>query len=365
MALMWSVLLYSIVIFVMTVATGRISTFETKSIRYSGYTLISGIASLVPAFRGLTGTDTAMYKTVYLYGEAAYTRWSDIEKGYIAINNFFQKFLPLPAFFFLVSFVTIYLYLLSIDSFRDRIDMYVAAFILFTGNYLLSMNIMRQMLAVSICLFAMVKYLEGKKILPFVLFIIATNIHTSAVLCVLFIVLDILLTKYQSRSLAIIIVAVVLLLTVNYVQIGNIILRFTGNKYYAGYFTRSAFTGGSFISYYLKNSPILIVICLYIYQYRQNRPFFVMFVALLVGYMMASIGAVVDTQVGRIGYYFTAFSSIVLGFCSKYDVILQFDGRNIVIRTNVIKTMVYIYYILNLISMFGHNYAELLPYGLS
>lgn len=74
------------------------------------------------------------------------------------------------------------------ENVKERKDIYFATFVYLTGSiYMTSFNLMRQMLAMSIALQAVKHIRDGKIMKPVFYIILATLLHQSAILCLVFI----------------------------------------------------------------------------------------------------------------------------------------------------------------------------------
>jgi hypothetical protein len=114
---------------------------------------------LVATFRYNTGTDYNIYRLFYYYNElnglkyfirvdgtiTEYLSWLVLEISRIIFGN-------LNGYFFLSSFITLFFFTLAIDNFKDKINMPFALFIFYLFIYPITLNLVRQMMAVAICL---------------------------------------------------------------------------------------------------------------------------------------------------------------------------------------------------------------------
>ncbi|MFT9457219.1 MAG: EpsG family protein [Liquorilactobacillus hordei] len=322
------------------------------------------ISSAVVAFRGITGTDSAMYITLYEDGANSIFRWNQIENGFLLFMKLVRNLGgSYQLFFFLVSSLTTGFILMTIAHEKKIINVRIAAVIYFTDLYFNSFNIMRQSLAISICLYALIIFFDRKKITGILLILLAAQIHYSAYVCLLVILGDFLFNNRNTRTNILMMFTLfigILFLISHRLLLGNIVQLVTGNQYYAGYITRDDYTGGSFLIYYLKIFPILSIPFLYLRYYKNHAYMNVLFVLMICGYIMSSLGAVLATQVGRIGMYFTTLSIVMLGFCCNNDIYI---GNKIVVKKDIVSFCVYSFYILMfIINVFVSKYYEIVPY---
>lgn len=327
--------------------------------------LISLITAFVVGFRGNSGTDTLMYRNVYENGQSGVNRWVPMEKGFILLCQIFKELhFSTDLFLIFISLITTFFILLAIRNEKEEISTYIASLIYFSTIYFQSFNIMRQTLALAICLYAFSLYVNRKYIVALIFILLATQIHTSAYMCLLIVLVQLLIKYVKAIKIEWCVtglVIILLLLVMNRGLMGQIVLALTGNPYYAGYVLRNTGAAGSLLIYYLKISPVLIISTLEFNYYKNNHRFMVFYILMIIGYILASMGAYAATEVNRVGLYFTSLSIFVLGYCSKHNIILN-KGK-IVISKNIITTLIVIYYTFNLINgLFIQHNNQIVPY---
>lgn len=357
-------LLYMAIVILMTEITSYAMNVRKKFTSNILIIAVIVISSAVVAFRGITGTDSAMYITLYEDGANSIFRWNQIENGFLLFMKLVRNLGgSYQLFFFLVSSLTTGFILMTIAHEKKIINVRIAAVIYFTDLYFNSFNIMRQSLAISICLYALIIFFDRKKITGILLILLAAQIHYSAYVCLLVILGDFLFNNRNTRTNILMMFTLfigILFLISHRLLLGNIVQLVTGNQYYAGYITRDDYTGGSFLIYYLKIFPILSIPFLYLRYYKNHAYMNVLFVLMICGYIMSSLGAVLATQVGRIGMYFTTLSIVMLGFCCNNDIYI---GNKIVVKKDIVSFCVYSFYILMfIINVFVSKYYEIVPY---
>src|SRR5699024_8712883 len=140
---------------------------------------------------------------------------------------------------------------------------------------------------------------------------------------------------------------------------GKVILMITGSQYYAGYVLRDAGSKGSFLLYYIKLLPILFVSFLEFKNYRKDPIINVMFILMLFGYILSSLGVFTSTDINRLGIYFSSCSIIVMGYCAKNSVII----RDFYINRSVLTAIILLYFVsIFIIQTFILGYYEIVPY---
>lgn len=323
--------------------------------------VLISVSSLIYGLRETTGTDSASYINFYYNHIYGIQRWVEIEKGYTIINNFASSLMPYWFFMFLISFVSTSLIVVSIRRYKGFIDVYLAFLIYYSTLYLTSFNIVRQALATGLCIYAICLYLDNKKILvSLTIIIVAVTIHTSALICLVIFFSGYLFEKRKSNVFFLLALMATMYLVINRNVFGNIVGRILDNQYYAGYFMRDSFTGGTFLRYFIKISPIIIISSLYYQSYLEKKGMRTLYVYMILGYILSALGAILDTQVGRIGSYFTALSMFVLSYCVNND--LEIRTLKLKIGKSIPKVIIFSYFLGNLLYNLYMNYGQIVPY---
>lgn len=146
---------------------------------------ISALLGVVAAIRNYVGTDYHIYLYFYdavdLSSLANSIESNPQELFFSLIQFFFKQLFDRPyVFFFLCSFVTVFLSLMAMQNFGIKIG-YGFFLFYFLCFYTMSLNTVRQSLALAICFFALsMRSKIGR--LHYILFFIAGSIHASAIL---------------------------------------------------------------------------------------------------------------------------------------------------------------------------------------
>ena len=164
---------------------GSIFYKEEKPARGTGIFYV--VLTLILGLRAEMSTDHSGY--LRIFNMIASTKWDDVivgefqqEKGFMILNKLISFISTSPVFYALViAAITIGFYFLV---FRKRTNIAWLAILLFfvAGEFFESFNLMRQVMAASICLYA-TKYINQKKtdFFKFVFFVlVAASMHTSA-----------------------------------------------------------------------------------------------------------------------------------------------------------------------------------------
>lgn len=147
------------------------------------------VMSLLPAFRSIdVGTDTSNYVEMFQqFGSSNFYELFEYptEKGYVLLNYFSSIFLSSFNSFFLLFYFLLFgnfIYFFSKNS--NFLSLSLLVF-LTLGFYLSSFNIMRQMIAISVCLLSL-RYVFNREFLKFTLMIILSSLfHTTALIFLL------------------------------------------------------------------------------------------------------------------------------------------------------------------------------------
>lgn len=354
-----TILLYLLIMIFIPLFISLAAKYKNKKRRYGYYIISLIIPSLVAAFKGTTGTDSLMYNN--MYDNLVVQRSGQVEVGYMWLNNTFSKLnIPYQLFLFFLYFVMLYLILISLDRYRDSINMYVASFILFSTYYFSSFNIMRQCIAVSICFYAIISYLETKKIKALILILLASLIHITSLLCIVIFFIAQLYKRKSKKAFLIASVIVGSFLLFNKQLIGNIILKVSNNTYYSDYLIKATNNNLGIISYLIELSPIIILLILYFNYFKETKKLFIIYSLLIIGYIISALSSVADTQAARMGLYFTTFNTLILGFCSNKNI--RLNGV-FTLDKDVISSVILLYYFIMFIySIIIRNFGEIIPY---
>src|SRR5699024_10351989 len=99
-----------------------------------------------------------------------------------------------------LAFATNYLIVKSLWHFKDKVNFTLSTFLFFTIYYFQTYNITRQWLAIAIVFFA-IKYLFSNKYIKYLLIVlVASTIHSSAIITLSFIPLHVWVTRKLSKK---------------------------------------------------------------------------------------------------------------------------------------------------------------------
>lgn len=130
-------------------------------------------------FRDFVGADFGDYVIWF----KTKSRDQDFEVGYLGLMNFFRilnlGYIPL---FFLMSFFTYLFLFLGVRKFTQNQNLALFIFLLIPSMFLLSMNTMRQSLAVSICFYAFYCLIDKKYMAYLLLMFLGMSLHRTVLL---------------------------------------------------------------------------------------------------------------------------------------------------------------------------------------
>lgn len=193
------------------------------------------------AFRSANiGNDTQTYirafKNVVQNGINTHTFF---EKGYIYFTYLISKFTSDPHLYLIVHASICYLGF-AIYIFNKSKNVIVSTTLVFCFCYSLYTNILRQGLAMLICLFAFEVLKKGNKALYIFLVLIASTLHTSALVCLL-----LLLCNYFPDSPTAIIVSAIIAIVISFS--GAIIYLLVNHNIVYSSFAESKYAGTGYL----------------------------------------------------------------------------------------------------------------------
>ncbi len=215
------------------------------------------------AFRGSRiGNDTIHYLHYYeQIAKSGVDTALHIELGYQYLCLFLSKFNPDPSFILIVSSTIcygvcgIYIYKRSNNILYSAILLFCVAFSFFASG-------IRQAIAMAIVVVAYSKIKDGKKVFPIILIILASFIHTSALIAFLWFA-----HKFISKKPMIVIPTAIVVSILAAIGSLNSVLMNILEKYQTYFETESAGAGWLGIAYYALRA---MVIYLFIYKFSEE-----------------------------------------------------------------------------------------------
>lgn len=356
-------ILYTTFIVVIPVITEKAILSEIEFNRKVYTILAIGFPCLLATFRGMTGTDTGMYKNAFdiLSQGADYNnRWVDFEIGYIWLNRICGFFgLSFEWLLFFVQFITFGLAFLAIRQMKKSIDVKLAMYIYMVSFVFSSYNIMRQAIAVAICLYGFTLLNEKKTICFCLVVLVAMLFHRSALICLGVVFVKFILENKNMKIVQISAILIVLYLVFNRYILAEIVYFILNNNYYASYFSRDVETDGSVVNFFIQYAPCLVIMFFGYRTVKDDKKLSVYYWLLLVGYCLLILGKLTGTQVQRIAFYFTCLDVFVFPYIIKQGIYIM-DKK---IPTKFVSSLLQIYlFVFFYYQTFYRGYADLVPY---
>lgn len=359
-----TLLLYTVILLCIPNVFNKAQIFKKNHLKNS-YIMLFLISVILPsilaAWRGETGTDSSLYISYYTTQNFE-RQWNQLEAGYIMFNQALYSIgLTYKSLFFLLSAIQSFFIYKAIELVSEKIDCKLSCFIYLIIMYFQSFNIMRQSVAIAICIYAIVRFIkkDSKKeyFYCLMLVLIASQLHRTAYIVLVIPIAKILFKNRHSKILMAIVFLSLFYLVMNREILNALYYFITGRR--SGYLMNSVATDGNIFMYYIKCMPAILVLFAGIKGYLKNKEFLLMFVLTICGYILCSLEFLTNSQVGRIGYYVNYLVIFVLPFCIKNRIEI-FKVR---FNKNQVKYLVYLYYYLVFIYDYMiKGFGELFPY---
>ncbi|WP_455720745.1 EpsG family protein [Agathobacter sp.] len=335
--------IYGTFIFYITViltACGLAKIAYTKQYRRYKAAIIFGIILLLSIVAGIrydVGSDWFQYYSgpekigsgnIYRgYDKGSY------EIGYIILCKIVYSLgLGGTTLLFVYGFLTYLFFFKTIDKYAEDISVPFTVFVYGCLYYLVSFNIMRQALAISIAMYAIsfldVDFWENKgkaqiklqtkishNIRFFIWGIIAFLFHQASIICLLALPICILMRKQNLiRWIAL---GVVVIVVVNFRMFTQLAIQFTGSTSFQWYFIGQVGEQGSWIKYILRYIPMLLFIWMAYDSLVKKSRIYDIYNLVLVGLIVNSLSVVTETEIERVCFPFLYFIVIMMGFAYK------------------------------------------------
>lgn len=318
-------------IFIWSVINATLIQFKPKR-NWLYYVLVLLPPVLFATIRYNIGTDYMNY-WYYYNGAGNYYSYEPLFRLLNVIaRNVFHGFYGV----LLLSALLTYGFLLaSLVKLKDHISISMALWVYYCYYYVASFNVMRQLIAVSIILYATVLLAENKKIIFVVLVIVASLFHTSAILTLVFLLLKQLQNVKVRHHMVLIFSGAVLL-----IFSGGVLLNSFGGFMgdYSKYLSHS--NGIVSFAYLIDILPTFLVVAIpifiYIYYYRSDREFDL--------YCIIGLFSIV---VLIIGYHFSWFQRVLYYFDIMQVLVVAINTRRIRLPQNrlIVKSAIFIFYL--------------------
>ena len=257
--------------------------------------------------------------------------------------------LSFRALFFIMNFFTSFFAINAINEEKDNINIKVALLVFALDFYLFSFNIMRQMLAISLCLWSFTKWNHNKRVCSLCGLILATLFHRVSIICLIIVIARYLIRNRYYKFLILSTSAIGLYIVVNRELMKYIIGLLTNqNQHYLLFVSEKLSTTGGAVGFLIKIMPIIIFSILSLHRTEDKPDYRIYFGFMIFGYILSLAGEFTSSEVERIGYYFSYCRILMLGFVTEGDIKI---GRWHFIQ-NQITTIVKLY----LVIVFIYNF---------
>jgi hypothetical protein len=323
--------------------------------------IILGFFSLFIGLRYQVGTDYENYLRAVLEFDPSFINY--IQSGELEISVFFIRYVAViinfPAFFFIMSaFLTLVFVHFAIKKFfvNDNIAFFIYLLTFFPD----SLNLVRQMLALSIILLAIGLIKQNKRIAALFAIIFAATFHTTAILAIAFIFLDYRIYEgiLKNKSIKIVFLIFVFIgIPALVINLQNIIIFFN-NRGLLTNFSRYAqvIQTAENREIYLKS---LITLTVFLFSFKlieYDNYNFNLIILLMIGFLLTFTG-INNPFIKRLSYYFDIVTIILIANIYKIQK-LRFNRyiTGSIIFLYAFSRFILVYYYI------GHN--EIFPYQL-
>ncbi|MFD2728936.1 EpsG family protein [Enterococcus camelliae] len=304
------------------------------------------------------GNDTSDYKLLFdnlIYNPISQFTWR-YESGYLYYNKIIQFFTYNSQILFVVSAAIICIgYGILIHEFSDI--PWISVYLFFMLRYFdLSMNVLRQSLAMVILFFGfniLVKGIKGKYFFYFIsVVVLASFFHGTALVFLMLIFSD----RIKSEKRFIVFVSILTLICFfSFDIIFNIILKFFPAYFY---YMNSSYMDGTTKLATVLNLLVNVVILLFIHfnGYEKNKENKIMFNALIIG-ISIMIVSFRFSLLDRMSDFFTVYSIILLPNSIYFS---RYNSKLSLFFTYILIICFFIYYIV--IIVYRPDWNRVYPY---
>lgn len=248
-------------------------------------------------------------------------------------------------FLFVYGFLTYLFLFMTIDKYSKDISVPFTVFVYGCLYYLVSFNITRQALSISIAMYAIsqldvdfwvnqdIKQISIKTKLKhnikFLFWgVVSYLFHQASIICLL--ALPICLLMRKKNWIRWLTFGIVILVVINFRMFTQFAIRFTGSTSFQWYFVGKVGEQGSWIKYILRYIPMILFIWMAYDPLIKKNTMYDVYNLSLVGLIVNGLSVVTGTEIERICFPFLYFLIIMMGFAYKNsDRILQLPGVKI------------------------------------
>lgn len=318
-------------IFIWSVVNAKLAHLKSKH-NWLYYVLVLLPPVLFATIRYNIGTDYMNY-WFYYNGAGNYASYEPLFRLLNLIaRNVFNGFYGV---LLLSALLTYGFVLASLVRLKNYVSISIGLWVYYCYYYVASFNVMRQLIAVSIILYATVLLAENKEILFTILVVVASLFHFSAILTLVFLLLKRIQSVKSRQQMFLIFSGAVLLIFLGG-ALFNSLEGFMGD--YSKYLAHS--NGIVSFAYLIDILPTFLVVAIpimiYIYYYRMDRKFDL--------YCIIGLFSIV---VLIMGYHFRWFQRVLYYFDVMQVLIIAINMRRIRLPQNriIVKSAVFIFYL--------------------
>lgn len=289
--------------------------------------IMAWISVLIPAiFAGIRygiGTDYFVtYKPYFNYlagiEQLELNRRDNLEIGYYLLNELVIKLHGnFQMVLFLSSVITFIVFRKAILVYKDRLHVGLATFVLMLLYYQTSLNIVRQMIAAPIILYAF-HFIEEKNPKKFTFWVlVATLFHTTAIVALPFYIFINYFIQKKSGLFISTVYLILILAVFNFDKFATIVNYIDPSGYYVSYFRKVSSFKLS-IGLLIRTVPYIIAVFLMRFRIRGDKTMQLYLHSFLLGNIVRLIVYMTQFDADRIALYFLVPQVIFIPYLTKY-----------------------------------------------
>lgn len=272
------------------------------------------------------GTDILLYgnRWFYIAGNTnflVYLKWatsSDIGALYALINYVIAAITNNPhAFYFFLTLIEVSIVFLSLLQFRKEISVSFAMLVYYMMFYNISLNILRQSLAISLMIAAYICLCKKGVKAFLIVWLLACMAHASAIVMIIILPLKWYSNKSNSEFKSFLLMSVMIMAVVLYAPLLSFLIRVGFLSARFQNYTLTSQGGGRVI----RTAFIIIIMMIIVVSYASLKKYdknSILFINLsIISFVMTMLLFVGNNQVIRIAYYFDLALIIVFPFLQR------------------------------------------------
>ncbi len=332
-----TLILYLAIICIATALTSI--AYSSERDRVTKGILIFAVIFILAFFAGAryqVGADWNQYYSGVTYvGEQGNTGWGEDKENYGLLYILICRLVYIlggngSMLLFVMGFLTYLFLFLTLDRMKDTVNVSGSIFLYTALYYLVSYNIVRQALGITIGMYA-ISFMDlgsidedgssSHRLLRiisnnakyFIWSAVSVMAHNAGYMCFLALPLCYFMRKRKTKW---IILGAVLVAVINYRNFMQLALTITGIESFRWYFNIWG-EEGSYVLYLLKYAPFILS-CGFAYNsIRDNPKIYDMYNLFLVGYIINALSVRSNTEIERVGFVFLYMIIIVVPYALK------------------------------------------------